>query len=119
MIVGRFVLALALAFIAESMSEYLFAPWLDVLKKRWPWLEEAKPMQYVALAMGLLLAFAYNLDIIFEAFGYTANWPWIGVVVTGLAIGRGSNYVHDLWTRYLSKPEPAAPLEPAILPERE
>lgn len=104
MIVGRFVLAFALAFVAESMSEYLFASWLDALGKRWCWLAQFAPMRYVSLAVGLALSFAYQLDIIYEAFGYMAVWPWIGVVITGLAIGRGSNYLHDFWSTYLQKP---------------
>ena len=103
MIVGRFVLAFALAFIAESMSEYLFASWLGALEAKWTWLENVHPMRYVSLVVGLILAFAYALDIIYEAFGYVAIWPWIGIVITGLAIGRGSNYLHDFWSTYLQQ----------------
>jgi hypothetical protein len=105
MIAGRFLLAFALAFIAESMSEYLFAPWLDAAKARWPGLKAAEPMRYVALLVGLALALAYRLDVIYEAFGYVAIWPWVGVVITGLVIGRGSNYLHDFWETYLKPPQ--------------
>jgi hypothetical protein len=105
MIVGRFVLAFALAFIAESMSEYLFATWLELIEKRWPALEEAQPMRYVSLLVGLALAFAYQLDILYEAFGYVAIWPWVGMLITGLVIGRGSNYLHDFWSTYLKPAE--------------
>ena len=111
MIVGRFVLAFALAFIAESMSEYLFAAGLKALEGKHPALAEAQPMRYVALAVGLLLTYSYSLDVIYEAFGYTANWPPMGLIITGLAIGRGSGFLHDFWKSYLQRPAapPAGP----------
>ena len=101
MIIGRFLLALALAFVSESMSEYLFGIAFDLLAKRWPILADIQPMRYISLAVGMALALAYQLDIIFEAFGYVAFWPWTGVAVTGLVIGRGSNYLHAFYSRYL------------------
>ena len=37
-------------------------------------------------------------------FDLTSPWPWAGWVVTGILIGRGSNFVHDFASRWLAKP---------------
>lgn len=110
MILGRFLLWVALAFVCESMVEYLFAPLATMLKRTWPVWDEIQPLKYVSLAVGVALAFAYNLDVIYEAFGFVAAWPGVGVVITGLAIGRGSNFVHDFWTTYLKPGGSSEPL---------
>jgi hypothetical protein len=34
--------------------------------------------------------------------GLVSPWPWVGNVVTGLIIGRGANFVHDLASRWLA-----------------
>lgn len=96
-----YLVALALAFMAESMTEYLFATWLDILAKRWPGIKEAQPLKYVAAVVGVLFAFVYSLDLIAAMLGPIANPPWVGIVLTGLAIGRGANYAHDFATQYL------------------
>jgi len=104
--IGVYALALLLAFIVESMVEYIFAP-LGLLTEGNPLIVALEPLKYVALLVGVLLAFAYQLDVIAEAFPTQgAVAPWVGIVLTGLAIGRGANYIHDLWTKYL-RPTPA------------
>ena len=99
-VVTQALLAFALAFLAESMTEYLFASWVDRIAK----LAEAEPLKYIALLVGVGMAFAYRLDLIALAFQQEAGAAWVGILLTGMAIGRGSNYVHDLWSKYL-KPE--------------
>ena len=37
-------------------------------------------------------------------FNLTSPWPWVGWVVTGILIGRGSNFIHDFASRWLTKP---------------
>jgi len=102
MIVKQALLAFALAFLAESMTEYLFAPWVDALVARFPGL--GQPLKYVSVCVGVGMAFAYSLDLLNVVFEMAANPPWVGILLTGMAIGRGSNYVHDLWSKYL-KPQ--------------
>lgn len=96
-----YLVALALAFMAESMTEYVFASWIDLLAKKHPAIKEAQPLKYVALIVGLVFAFSYSLDLIAAMLGAVANPPWVGIVLTGLAIGRGANYVHDFAKQYL------------------
>lgn len=103
----RFLLWLSLAFICESMVEYIFAPFAVMAPAKWKWIDDYQPIKYVSLLVGVALALAYRLDIISEVFGATAGWPVTGQIITGLTIGRGSNYVHDFWSRYLKPPAAA------------
>jgi hypothetical protein len=68
---------LALAFLAESLTEYLFAAPLSAARL------PADVIRYVAVAVGVLLAWAYDLDI------------------TRDVLGRGASYVHDFYGSYL------------------
>ena len=95
MTIKSILLAFALAFLAESMTEFLLNTVLRATVKKHPWIAELEPMKYAALCVGVLMALMYNVDLILEAFGQVARVPWFGVVLTGLAIGRGSNYIHD------------------------
>lgn len=97
---GVFALALGLAAFVEGMTEYVFAPFLDKLKE---WLD-FPVIQYVALGIGLLIAFAYRLDLIWELLGYRAVQPWVGIAISGLLVGRGANYLHEFAQKYLGVP---------------
>lgn len=109
MIVKQALLAFALAFFAESLVEYVFAGPLAFAKVLLvaksllfsDALEAAEPLKYIALCVGVGMAFAYSLDLLNVAFEIVADPAWVGILLTGMAIGRGSNYVHDLWKRYL------------------
>jgi hypothetical protein len=50
---------------------------------------------FLALAMGVGLAIAYHVDIP-TMFGLTTNYGIVNYIVSGIAIGRGSNYLNDL-----------------------
>lgn len=50
--------------------------------------------QLVTIAVGIALAFAFNADM-FVPLGLTVN-HYIGMVLTGIVMSRGSNYVSDL-----------------------
>jgi len=79
-ITGVFILA----FFTEGLVEYLFA------KK-----EVSQPvLKYVALAIGIGLAIAYNVDLL-AGVGMVSIVPVIGNIVSGIVIGRGSNYAND------------------------
>ena len=47
------------------------------------------------MVLGVAIAFLYDLDI-FAALGIMARFEYVGNVLTGLVISRGSNYVFDL-----------------------
>ena len=50
--------------------------------------------QLVTIGVGIALAFAFNADM-FVPLGLTVNHD-IGMVLTGIVMSRGSNYVSDL-----------------------
>jgi hypothetical protein len=58
-------------------------------------------VKYVALALGVIFAIVYKLDLL-AMFGFMAISPYVGYVVTGLIIGRGSNYVNDFMSKFKS-----------------
>lgn len=49
----------------------------------------------VAIALGILVAMAYQVDL-FAIVGLTSVIPYVGFVLTGILISRGSNYIFDL-----------------------
>ncbi len=49
----------------------------------------------VAIIVGLVLAFAAQLNVL-DALGVKTVAGWVGVLLTGLIISRGANYVHDI-----------------------
>lgn len=62
---------------------------------------------YASAGVGMGLAFYYKLDFV-HLVGVVVNLEipagWPGIALTGLSIGRGANYVHDLVSRYIKKP---------------
>lgn len=50
--------------------------------------------QIVTIVVGVALAFAFNADM-FIPLGLTVN-HYIGMILTGIVMSRGSNYVSDL-----------------------
>ncbi len=59
-----------------------------------------------ALAVGLLLALGAQLDL-FALVSIPISIPFVGMVLTGVLISRGANFVHDL----LKKIEPSQGLQ--------
>ena len=91
-----FGLALLLAFITEGTVEYLFGTAAD----HWDFLKPYKwALMYVAVAVGIGLAFYYQLDVVAVLTGEGVT-P-VGFAISGIAIGRGANYVSDLFQRYI------------------
>lgn len=102
---GILLVILLLAFLVESLVEYfagqLFAH-VPALKP-FAWL-----LMYIAALVGVLGAFVYRFDLLYLLAQF-ADVPLqsssFGVVLTGLAIGRGANYIHDIVTRFFTKPQ--------------
>lgn len=53
-------------------------------------------LRYVSLALGIALAIAYKIDIP-AMVGLTTQFVFVGYVVSGLIIGRGANYLNDIF----------------------
>jgi hypothetical protein len=104
------LLALILAFLAEGLTEYFAGPffkWLARLAK----FPELGDLRYIAALVGIGLAFAYRLDLLLAA-GFQPSDPAIGHILTGLVIGRGSNYLHQFVDQFF--PGHKAPDPPTI-----
>ena len=84
---------LALALLCESLTEYLFADLLSVLNIG------RKYLRHVSALVGISLCLIYGLDAISPLLQMSPKLSPLGQVLSGLALGRGANYVHDLYTR--------------------
>lgn len=48
-----------------------------------------------ALIVGLVVAIDTKIDIL-QLIGINSNIPYMGVILTGILMSRGSNFIHDL-----------------------
>lgn len=80
---------LFLATLIEGFVTYLFGKSAEGETRPW--------IRYVALALGVAAAIAYKIDIP-AMIGLVSSYSLVGYVVSGLVIGRGSNYVNDIFT---------------------
>lgn len=95
---GLFVVMMFFSFMAtEGTVEYLLGTLFDKVEKLKPhkWL-----LMYISLGLGIFLAFRYNLDIPYMLLNLPTD-P-VGVIGTGIIMGRGANFVNDIWQKYLS-----------------
>ena len=56
-------------------------------------------LELLSLACGLLLAFQTNINA-FELLNVKILNPMVGIVTTGLVIGKGANFAHDFFQSY-------------------
>ncbi len=115
------LIILFLAFLAETLTELVFGTVANLLESIWPKLEavlerpkfRASMIQLFAIGVGIAGAFIYRFDVIYLLGQYLQEFAGaqllipitvFGIVITGVAIGKGSNYIHDLWKRFLVKP---------------
>lgn len=95
-----------LAFLTESMVEYVFGAIVAHVDKLKPY---AWLTMYLAMAVGIAGAFIYKFDLIYlvaQFMGAPIAVHPMGIILTGMSIGRGANYLHDLVSRYFVKPTP-------------
>jgi len=103
-IVGFLAIILFLATALEGLIEYFFGKIFDHIPAAQPysWL-----LMYVAAIFGVIGTFHYQLDLVSLLASFmklTIPVSWFGIILTGLAIGRGSNYLHDLISKFFEKP---------------
>lgn len=90
-----------LAMFCEGMVEYFVGTLFDKVEalKAYRW-----TIIYIAAVFGALLAVLFKIDIFAVLLGGT---PAIGgMILTGLILGRGSNYIHDLFSLIVSLKTP-------------
>lgn len=75
---------LLLATLIEGLITYLFG---DADTKPW--------LKYVSLVLGIFAAIAYQIDIP-AMFGLASQFTLAGYILSGIIIGRGSNYLNDI-----------------------
>lgn len=83
---GTMAKLVVMAFLVEATWETLKMTWQD---------GKASIDRIGALFIGLALAFAINVDILSVA-GLDSGLQYVGTVLTGILISRGSNFMHDL-----------------------
>ena len=111
-------IAFLLAYLTESLTEYVIGTLFDKI-------ESWKPLKwiqlYFAMAVGIGLAIFYQLDLVYllgVLISETVNIEvpiqisLVGFVLTGMGIGRGAGWLHDLVDKYFKKPT----VEPDNLP---
>ena len=79
-----------LAVVVERLTEYVFGTLFD----KTPALNPHKwALMYIALAVGVLLTYTFHLDML-SLVGLEEST--IGVILTGVAVGGGSNLLHEV-----------------------
>jgi len=102
-VLGILAIIFLLSFLVEAMVEYIFGKLFDHVPALTPhkWL-----LMYVALAAGVAGAFIYQFDVI-SLISIWLETPInihpFGIAITGLAIGRGSNFIHDLIKKFFQQ----------------
>ena len=88
--------ALVLAFVVETVLEYVVGIWWKPLANE----ARAKLMMGCGLACGVALALSFHVDLLAEL-GFAPSLA--GQVISGLVIGRGSDYLHGFWKKVAGK----------------
>jgi hypothetical protein len=99
-IANTIALIVLAAAVGEGINEFFFIPWLDVAKGK---INETARVQLIRLWSGLVgvgIAWELQLDV-FALLGADMRHGVVGQVLTGLLLGRGSNYVHELIKRFV------------------
>lgn len=96
------VTVLGLAFAIEALVEYFIGLPMKRYFPNWSWL-----LIYVAWLVAAAGVWTYKIDLMQLWLGISEGWTWFGLIISAAMIGRGSNWLHEFATRYLSKKEEA------------
>ena len=91
------------AWLAESSIEYFLGLPFEKIAA----LNKYRPaLPYLAAVIGIVLALFYKFDLVAllsQFIGQEANASYPGIILTGLAISRGSEFLHGIAKRYFLK----------------
>lgn len=59
-------------------------------------------LRYISLVFGILVSVLYRVDIL-ATLGLFGVSPYVGYFMTGIIVGRGSNYLNDIITLIKAK----------------
>ena len=102
-VLGTLAVIFLLAFLVEALVEAVFGKVVEQVPKLKPysWL-----LAYLAFAAGVAGAFVYRFDLLF-LLGQWLDAPVpltsFGMILTGLGVGRGSNFINDLVSKFFKK----------------
>lgn len=60
-------------------------------------------LELISLASGILLAYETQINAL-TLIGVPTLDPFVGIVITGLVIGKGANFAHDFFHLFSKKP---------------
>lgn len=89
----KLIMLVVVAIIAESVWETLKMTWQD---------GKVKVDRVGALVVSMLIVFGTRLDML-SLLGIETVIPFLGIILTGILISRGSNFIHDLLVRLNNK----------------
>ena len=92
------------AAIGESLCEFLIGPAWDWLARRLKIEDDPRAiiMRLFSALLGVGIALEYRLDIP-ALLGMGAVHGWVGQVLTGMLLGRGSNAVHEFFAKWVAQ----------------
>jgi hypothetical protein len=96
----------ACSFLVETLVEAVVGEPINHIPKLLPF---KWTIQYVAFGVGIAGAFIYQFDflaLLGRFLGDSTPITTFGTVLTGLAIGRGSVYIHDFIKKFFVRPNP-------------
>ena len=107
---GVLFFSVLLATFVEGIIEILLGKALGIILRKYPAEDVARQWANYGLTVagilgGVAIVWTTNLDL----FGFAANlfgfemMPAVSQTLTGVVVGRGSNYVHDIWKRIAVK----------------
>lgn len=81
----------------EAIVEYFIAPFFakDVDF-------HALSLRWISAVVGIVVAFFAGLNM-YAVLGITLQFPIFGIIMTGIVISRGANYVNDVITWFRTK----------------
>lgn len=98
-----------LAYLLETGVESVIGEYIDLFVKN----EKARLaiLKSIPVVAGILIALFYKMDVVYLLADFVkADWlplaqpSWVGMVMTGFGIGKGSSYLHDVFKKYFIKP---------------
>lgn len=95
------LIVFALTFLVESFVEYVFGTLFDKIPKFAPY---KWALMYLAMGAGIGLAFYYTIDLI-SMLPPGTPVTTVGIILSGLAIGRGSNFLHQFVSQFFPAPK--------------
>ena len=92
-----------IAFVLATLVEGLVQYFVSDPEKKQPWLK------FLSAFLGIGVCIAYRVDVL-EALGLVSPYAYVGYTISGMVIGRGSNYLNDFITR-VRTPVPSVVVE--------